>query len=170
MNTIADWIRRHQVLAFFILAYAISWSVLLLYFPFSQKDPTGGVLVEPLVVFSPALVAMFISGIAESLPKYERSRPRWLAFVISWLISAVVLILYAWKVYQVDELAVVVIIFGILAVFPAWVLSSAYARTPGIRQLFSTLLKPRGPALWYMVVFLFFPGIPLLGNGMSTGG
>ena len=167
MNTIAKWIRRHQVLAFFVLAYAISWSVLLLYFTFSQQDPTGGVLVEPLVVFSPALMAMLISGIAEPLPKYERGRPRWIAFVISWLISAVILILYAWKVYQVDELAVAVIVFGILAVFPAWVLSSAYARRPGIRQLFSTLIKPRGSILWYLVVFLIFPGIPLLGMGIT---
>jgi membrane protease YdiL (CAAX protease family) len=167
MVKLTGWIRRHQVLAFFILAYALSWSVLLLYFPFSQQDPTGGVLIQPLVLFSPALMAMVISGIAEPRPKYKRSRPCWVAFVLSWLISAAVLILYAWKVYQIDEPAVAVIVFGILAVVPAWVLSSAYARTPGIRRLFSTLLKPRGSVLWYMVVFLVFPGIPLLGMGIT---
>ena len=102
MNRITDWIRRHQVLTFFILAYAISWSVLSLYFSFAQRDPTGGVLIEPLVVFSPALMAMLISGIAEPLPKYERGRPRWIAFFLSWLISATVLSFYAWKVYQID--------------------------------------------------------------------
>jgi len=167
MNKLMDWIRRHQVLVFFILAYALSWSVLMIYFPYSHRDPTGGVLVEPLVLFSPALTAMLISGIGEPLPRYERGRSRWIAFVISWLLSAVVLILYAWKVYQVDEPAVVVIAFGILAIFPAWVLSSAYARTPGIRALFSTLLKPRGPVWWYLAVFLFFPGVPLLGMGIT---
>ena len=106
MNGLAGWIRRHQVLTFFILAYALSWSVLFLYFPFSEKDPTGGILIEPLVVFSPALMAMVISGIADPLPKFESSWPRWIAFILSWLISAAVLILYAWKVYQVDEAAV----------------------------------------------------------------
>jgi uncharacterized protein len=167
MNGLVGWIRRHQVLTFFILAYALSWSVLFLYFPFSEKDPTGGILIEPLVVFSPALMAMVISGIADPLPKFESSWPRWIAFILSWLISATLLILYAWKVYQIDEAAVVAIVSGILAIFPAWVLSSAYARTPGIRALFSTLLKPRGSGLWYLVVFLFFPGIPLLGMGIT---
>ena len=103
MKRITDWIRRHQVLAFFILAYAISWSVLLLYFPFAQRDPTGGVLIEPLVFFSPALMAMLISGIAEPLPTQKRGRPRWIAFFVSWLISATVLSLYAWKVYRVER-------------------------------------------------------------------
>jgi membrane protease YdiL (CAAX protease family) len=56
----------------------------------------------------------------------------------------------------------VIIIYCIWGLFPAWVLSSAYARTPGIRKQFSTLLKPRGSALWYLVIFLMFPGIPLL--------
>ena len=167
MTKLSGWIRRHQVLAFFILAFVISWTVLSIYVPFSPKDPTGGVLVEPLVVFSPALMAMLISGIADPLPKREGSRPRWIAFILSWLISGTVLILYAWKVYQIDEPAVVVALSGILAVFPAWVLSSAYARTPGIRELFSTLLKPRGSVWWYLAVFLFFPGIPLLGMSIT---
>jgi len=164
---VTNWIRRHQVLAFFILAYALSWSVLLIYFAFVQEDPTGGVLIEPLVVFSPALMAMLISGIAKPLPKHQGGGSRWIAFVLSWLISAAILILYAWKVYQIDEPAVTVIVFSMLAVFPAWVLSSAYARTPGIRRHFSTLLKPRGSVLWYLVVLIFFPGIPLLGMGIT---
>jgi membrane protease YdiL (CAAX protease family) len=62
---------------------------------------------------------------------------------------------------------VVIVISSLFALCPAWVLSSAYARTPGIRKQFSTLLKPRGPAIWYCVVFLIFPGIPLLAMGIT---
>jgi len=62
---------------------------------------------------------------------------------------------------------VAAIVYSVLSLFPAWVLSSAYARTPGIRKHFSTLLKPRGSALWYLAVFLIFPGIPLLGMGIT---
>jgi len=40
-------------LAFFILAYTLTWSVLWLYFSIMHGDPTVGVLIEPLVVFSP---------------------------------------------------------------------------------------------------------------------
>ncbi len=168
MNKLTDWIKRHQVLAFFILAYAITWSLLFLYYyVIFPIDPGLGILLEPLVVFSPALMAMLISGIAEPFPKRKSSRSRWIAFILAWLVSAPILILYAWKIYDIEELAVAVIVFSIIAIFPAWVLSSAYARTPGIRKQFSTILKPRGPVLWYLVIFLIFPGIPLLGMGIT---
>ena len=156
MKNIVDWIRRHQVLAFFILAYAIAWpGLFLVYFIFPGNDLVE-ILSTPIVLFSPALTAMLISWIADSRPKHEGSRPRWIAFILAWLVSAAIMILYSWKVDGL-ELPVAIIVMGVLAVFPAWVFSSAYARTPGIRKQFSTLLKPRGPAIWYLVIFLIFP-------------
>lgn len=166
MTKVTGWIKHHQVLTFFLLAYAISWPLLLLYFTVLHGDPSVGALIEPLVVFSPALAAMLISGIAEPLPKHEGRRTHRIAFILAWLVSAPILILYAWKIYEAP-LAVAAIVYSVIALFPAWVLSSAYSRTPGIRKQFSTLLRPRGPALWYLVVFLIFPGIPLLGMGIT---
>jgi membrane protease YdiL (CAAX protease family) len=151
------------VLAFFLLTYGISWSVLSLYFSIFQGDQNIGVLIEPLVVFSPALTAMFISGIAEPNPKQENSRPRRIAFFVSWIICAPILIGYAWVIYKIEEVAVVVIVFGILSTFPAWVLSGAFSRTPGIRKHFSTLVRPRGSVWLYLVVLLFFPVVLLIG-------
>ncbi len=167
MDKVTGWIKRHQVLAFFLLSYAISWSALLIYDFIFHGDSPVEVLIMPIVVFSPALTAMLISGIAEPFPKHASSKPRWIAFILAWLFSAVILIVYALEIYKVEDLALAVIIFSIIAILPAWVLSSAYARTPGIRKLFSTLIKPRGPLLWYLVVFLIFPGIPLLGMGIT---
>jgi membrane protease YdiL (CAAX protease family) len=166
MKRIAGWIRRHQVLAFFILAYAISWPAFsLIYFVF-PGNPAAEALAGPFAIFSPALMAMLISGIVEPLPRHESSRPRWIAFIVSWFVSAPILILYGWRI-QGMELIVTVIVYSIMALLPAWVLSSAYARTPGVRKQFSTLLRPRGPVLWYLVVFLIFPGIPLLAMGIT---
>jgi membrane protease YdiL (CAAX protease family) len=166
MRKLAEWIRQHQVLAFFIMAYVITWpGFFLVFFIFP-----GNELVEVLasqVVFGPALSAMLVSGIAEPLPKHERTNARWISFVVSWILSAIVQILYFWKVYEVDVTVAHVIVSCIFALFPAWVLSSVYARKPGIRKLFSTLLKPRGPAIWYLVVFLIFPGTSLLALGIT---
>jgi membrane protease YdiL (CAAX protease family) len=166
LKKLTAWIKRHQVLAFFILAYAITWPLLILYYFVFRGNGTVGALMEPLVVFSPALMAMLVSGIVEPLPKYKSSRARWIAFILAWLVSASILILYMWKIQKV-ELVVAAIIYGLIALFPAWVLSSAYARTPGIRKQFSTLLKPHGPAGWYLVIFLIFPGIQFLGIGVT---
>jgi membrane protease YdiL (CAAX protease family) len=161
MNRIIGWIKRHQVLAFFIIAYIITWPGLFLalfIFP-------GNQIVEILasqVVFSPALAAMLISGIVEPRPKNARSRARWLTFVGTWILASTVQVLYLWKINHSNITVPLVVICCIFALFPAWVVSSAYSRNPGIRKQFLTLLKPRGPAIWYLVIFLIFPGIPIL--------
>jgi membrane protease YdiL (CAAX protease family) len=166
MKKMAGWINRHQVLAFFILSYAITWpGLFLIYFIFP-----GNQVVEALsfpVIFSPALAAMLVSGIADPLPKHEGSKARWITFVASWILASIVQVLYFWKISKIDPTAVVIIISCIFGLFPAWVLSCVYARTPGIRKQFSTLLKPRGPALWYLVIFFIFPGIPILAMGIT---
>ena len=161
MQNLKNWIKHHQVATFFILVYGIAWSgMILVYFVFPGNELVE-VLCMPFVLFSPALTAMLISGIAEPRPKHKSSKPRWIAFVLSWLISAPIIILHAKNNLGVESVPAY-IAFGIMAFFPAWVLSSVYARTPGIRKLFSTLLKPRGPAIWYLVIFLIFPGFILL--------
>ena len=166
MKKVTNWIRHHQVVAFFVLAYAITWPVLSLAYFIFPGNPAVEAITGPFAIFSPALMAMLISGIAEPLPKYESSRPRWIAFIVSWFFSAAILILYGWKIQEM-ELVVTIILNSIMALFPAWILSSAYARTPGIRKQFSTLLKPRDPAVWYLVVFFIFPGIPVLAMAIT---
>jgi membrane protease YdiL (CAAX protease family) len=154
------------VLAFFVLAYAMTWpGFFLAFFVFP-----GNQVVEALslpVVFSPALAALLISGIANPRPKHERSRARWITFAASWIIASIVQILYFREVAGTDLTAAIIVISCIFGLLPAWVLSSAYARTPGIREQFSTLLKPRGPAVWYLVILLIFPGIVLLAFGLT---
>jgi len=165
-KSIAAWIKRHQVVAFCILTYAITWPALsLVYFVF-PGTPLVEALAMPFAISSPALMAMLISGIAQPLPKRKCSSARWIAFIVSWLVCAPILILYGWRIQKM-ELVVTVIFYGIWALFPAWVLSSVYARKAGVRKQFSTLLRPRGQALWYLVVFFIFPGIPLLAMGIT---
>jgi membrane protease YdiL (CAAX protease family) len=162
MKRIADWIKNHQVAAFFISTYAMTWTGLfLVYFLFPGND-IALVLLFPFILFSPALSAMVISGIAEPHPRRDSSRSRWIVFFLSWLLASTVLTLYWWKVQEMDLGLAVIVIYCIWGLFPAWMLSNAYAKTPGIRKQFSTLLKPRGSALWYMAIFLIYPGILLL--------
>ena len=160
MNKLVSCTRHHQVLTFFILVYAIAWpAMFLIYFVFPGNDGVA-ILSMPFMLFSPALSAMLIAGIAEPRPKHrpqaalDRFHPGLARFGT-----------HNDPAHQDksgDRIGPVFIIFGIMAVFPAWILSSAYARTPGIRRLFLTLLKPRGPAIWYLVIFLIFPGSILL--------
>lgn len=162
MNRLTNWIKHHQVLAFFLMAYAIMWPASILIFFIFPGNPVVEGLSAPFFLFSPALASMLISGIANPRPRHKSSRSRWITFFLSWLFASTILTLYSWKVQHMEITPSVIIISCIFALFPAWALSSAYAQTPGIRKQFSTLLKPRGSALWYLVIFLIFPGIPLI--------
>jgi membrane protease YdiL (CAAX protease family) len=51
-----------------------------------------------------------------------------------------------------------------IALLPAYVVSSAFSRVGSLRSYLSTLVRPRGNIVWYLVAFFTFPVIHLLGN------
>jgi len=165
MKGITNWIKRHQVIAFIIFTFLITWpGFYLVFFMFPEND-----LVQVtgfLAVFSPAFSAMLISAIVDPQPKQGSGRQRWIVFGVIWLISWIIMTLYYWWVEKL-KLIVAVILWAILAMLPAWVLSSAFARTPGIRKHFVTLLKPRGGILWYLLAFFTVPALAMLGAGIT---
>jgi len=161
MKEIACWIKEHQVAAFFILTFLITWpGFYLVFFMFPENDLVR--VIGFLAVFSPAFSAMLISAIVDPRPRQGSGRQRWIAFGIFWLISWIIMTLYYWQVEKL-KLIVAVILWAIFATLPAWVLSSAFARTPGICKHFSTLVKPRGSLLWYFVAMFTVPSLALLG-------
>jgi membrane protease YdiL (CAAX protease family) len=164
-TAIGGWIKRHPVAAFFILAFIVAWPLFILIFfvfPGNQLLMLSGFFA----VFTPALAAMLVSAVVNPQPKLGSSKPRWITFGVAWLLSTVIMTLYYWHIQQM-KLAVAVVVWAIVALLPAWVLSSAFARTPGIRRHFSTLLKPRGNILWYLVAFFTVPVLQLLGMGIT---
>jgi membrane protease YdiL (CAAX protease family) len=163
MNNLTDWIKRHQVATFFILSFTITWpAFILVYFVFPENPLIKVLVGGPLGVFSPALAAMLLSAISDPQPKQPGNKSRWIAFGVSWLISWLIMTLFYWRVEKM-ELVAAIIVWGIFALLPAWILSSAFAKTPGIRKLFSTILKPKGSLLWYLVALLMIPVMQFLG-------
>ena len=162
MSKLKNWIIQHQVASFFILAFLITWPGFFMVFFIFPGNQIVEIIFSSYITFGPALSAMLISGLAKPGPRAKRSRARWIVFGITWVIASLVQILYCWRIQHMNLNPAVIIICCIFGLFPAWVLSSAYARTPGIREHFSTLLKPRGPVLWYLVIFLIFPGMLVL--------
>lgn len=165
MNALTVWIKQHQVAAFFMIAYGITWPLSMLVFFIFPGNQT--VMVSMLfAVFSPALAAMLISAIVEPLPKRTGTRRRWAAFGGSWLVSWIVMTLYYWQILEL-EFTVAAVLWAVFACLPAWVLSSAFASTPGVQKHFSTILRPRGNIIWYLAAFFFVPALALLGAGLT---
>ena len=118
MQNLTNWIKQHQVATFFFMVYGIAWlGMFLVYFVFPGNEIVE-VLSMPFVLFSPALTAMLISGIAEPRPKHQDSKPRWIAFLLSWLVAAPIMVLHAKNNLGIESIPAF-IIFGSMAVFPA---------------------------------------------------
>lgn len=161
MNAIGEWITRHQVIAFIILTFLITWpGFYIVFFLFPGNDLVQ--VTGLLAVFSPAFSAMLVSAVVDPRPKLGSGKQRWTAFGVFWLIAWIIMTLYYWQVVKL-KLIVAVILWAVFATLPAWVLSSAFARTPGIRKHFSTLVRPRGNIVWYLVAMFTVPALALLG-------
>jgi membrane protease YdiL (CAAX protease family) len=125
-----------------------------------------------IATFSPAIVALIISSIANPAPILPRSRSRWIVFIGAWLISAAAIVLHTWQVRGVPLAGQVIIPSAIVALLPAWLISCSHSRIPGVRELFGTILRPRGDVIWYLIAFLTVPAVQAVGAGITllTGG
>lgn len=167
MHKPIDWIKQHQITAFYVLVFGVSWPLVALAFWGFPKNLPLQAIFGKLWAFCPALIALLISAIVNPGPKHRSGRLRWIVFAAGWLFSWLILVLNARLVLSKTTEMGLVIALGICALLPAWILSSVYSKTPGIRRQFSTLLQPRGSILWYVVALFSFPAALLAGAGIT---
>jgi membrane protease YdiL (CAAX protease family) len=177
MSKLADWIRCHQVAAFYLIAFAITWG---LGFSYSGLLKRNQYLLLPLVVImacGPALAGITVSAIINIRPKQGTRRAFWIAFAIALLASAIV-----WLVdgvfYEHVPFSPSLAGLILVSVVPvAFVISAAYSRIPAVRSCLSSLLRLRGVWGWALlglagttaVVVLSIPiGSLLNGKPIST--
>ena len=93
MSTLTDWAKRHQLISFFILSFAISWGLLISLGPIYAS---GVVIVVPmlmLALFGPALAGIILSGVIHPKPRQAALKTRFLAFFLTWLVATPVFVL-----------------------------------------------------------------------------
>lgn len=167
MNKLTVWIKQHQVLAFYLLVFSTSWPAMIIAFYAFPQNAGMQALFGLMATFSPALVALMISAIAKPSPRQDRTASRWIVFVGAWLFAWLVITLYAWQVRGVELQLRLILPTGLVALLPAWLLSCAFSRLPGVRQLFGSLLRPKGHFLWYLAALLTVPIIQIAGAGIT---
>ena len=90
MSKLADWIKSHQVVAFYLIAFAIIWGLGFSYGAILKRDQY---FLLPLVVImacGPALAGIIVSAITKIRSKQGTRRAFWIALVIALLASAIV--------------------------------------------------------------------------------
>jgi len=156
---------KRQVWFYLILAYAISWLVWITAQQFGV-GPDHGEYIVAFGVAGPALAAVFLSrrgqdAAGDPLPT------RLLSFALLWL--------FAWVIYIAnDKLRGIhaptsvsyYLIVGLLAAIPAWVLSGAFTRDSGVRELLHALVHP-GNWRWQAISFFFWPVMLLIPAGIA---
>lgn len=167
MNKLVNWIKRHQVAAFFIITFAITWGLGFSYGAFYQ----GQFLMAPLAFLAtcgPALAGIIISAISNTQPRQGTRKAFWIAFFAAWIVSALVCIAGITILNHV-ALSPILIGFTFVMVVPvAFVIGATHSRIPAVRIYLSSLIRLRGVWGWTLLALVFFPAAMLLSILISS--
>jgi membrane protease YdiL (CAAX protease family) len=151
---------KKQIWPFLILTYVLSWLIWIT----ALKLGAGVGSAEYILAFGsagPAVAAILLSrrGAGAAV---QRLPARPFSFAVLWLFAGAIYFandtlrgIHASSSVRYD-LAV-----GLLAMIPAWILSGASSRDPGVRELLQTLVHPSNWR-WQAVAFFFFPVVLLV--------
>jgi len=158
------WIKRHQIVAFYAMTFAISWG---LWIPFADAFNRGADLLSPLLFIAtcgPALAAIIVTAISNTEERLPKTRATTVSFLLAWIVSTLVFLFVNWAPFSPGSVA-----FIFVSVVPvAFVISRAFSRTPSVKKLVSSLVKPRGGAVWYVLALLLKPILMWISIPVST--
>jgi membrane protease YdiL (CAAX protease family) len=167
MTNLAEYLKRHQLIAYFVLTYVFLWALLI---PLQLLFLEGRRYLAPLIslgIFAPALVSIGLSAILKPRPRQGSRKPAVIAFIVVWILASVIIIMDLIVNEQMDLSTPLVVISVITGLLPAFVVSSAFSTIPGVRAHLRTYIKAKGPFGYYLLALVLFPAIWLLGNLLS---
>lgn len=161
MNKLTNWIRRHQIIAFFVITFAITWGLGFSYLALYK----GEFLLAPLAFVAtcgPALAGVIISAICNTQPREGSKHTYWIAFLVAWVVSALVCIAHNTFINRAP-LTPIIVVFAIITVTPvAFVISMAYSRILTVKNYMASLLRLHGVWGWALLALLWTPALILI--------
>jgi membrane protease YdiL (CAAX protease family) len=167
MTNLVEFLKRHPLIAYFVLTYAFSWA---LWIPLQQLVIDGRSVLMPLIslgVFAPALVGIGLSAVLKPHPRQGSRKPAVISFIVAWILASGVILMDLMTNGQRNFSTTLVVISIITALLPAFIVSSVYSTIPGVRAHLVTYIKPRGPFGYYLLALVLFPAIWVLGYFLS---
>lgn len=167
MSRLIEFLKRHQLFAFFFLTYLFMWSLLFSVQPlFLEGQKTLAPLIS-LAVFTPALVSIGLSALLKPGPRLGNRKSTVIAFIIAWIIASIIILLYLIVIEKMEATISLGIVCGTTGLLPAYVVSSAFSTIPGVKDHLSTYIKPRGSVGYYILAIFLFPALWFFGNLLS---
>lgn len=167
MTNLAEYLKRYQLTAYFILTYVFMWTLLLLIQPlYLQGQRTIAPLIS-LGIFAPALVSIGLSAFLKPRPREGSRKPAVIAFFLGWVLASPIIILYLTEYLNMDLTTRLVIVSAITSILPAFVVSSMFSTVPGVREQLRTYMKPKASFWYYLLALVLVPTIWIVGNLLS---
>ena len=156
-------IRRYPLITFFILTFTFSWILFLIYI---LNPNEVSILLIILAIYAPAYTALIISKITGNKQNNNKTRVKWVIFLIIWVIATFTFIFNYFM--QVGNLPLFIIVGSIfLGLLPAFITASGFSQNLDIRAVFRSYIKPKGHFGWYLFAILYLPVVFLIGIAIT---
>jgi len=169
MNRLAqEWIKKNPIIAFFAVAIGISFAIL---FPVVYIVPHDNMIGQILGyylgcigVYSPVIAAIFVTRIIRpGRPRVPFTQKLTISLPV-WLIAVIINIANLKLTAPPSASLIGLIILSLpVSLLPAWVITSAYSGTDGVKKMLKTLVKPRGQITYYLIALFTFPVLTIAG-------
>jgi membrane protease YdiL (CAAX protease family) len=168
MKKITEWIRHHQIAAFFILTFGITWG---LGFTYDAILNRGMDFLAPLAfvaICGPALAGIIVTRICNTEPKSGSTKTPWIAFLIALIVSTIVFLVHNITVNHETLTPGMVIFAPILSAPVAYIIGAAASRVPAVRRYLSTLVNARQIWGWILLALVVTTGLSVLSIVISN--
>jgi membrane protease YdiL (CAAX protease family) len=168
MNRLTDWIIRHQIVAFYIVTFTITWGLGFSYVAVMSK---GIFWLAPLAFIAtcgPALAGIIISAVTNTQPREGTKRTYWIAFCAAWGVSTLVFIANNTFINHAP-FSPFMVGFTLVSVAPvAFVISMVYSRIPAVKRYMASLIRLHGVWSWSLLSLVLIPALVLLSIPISS--
>jgi membrane protease YdiL (CAAX protease family) len=168
-----DWIRRHPIKAFFLLGIAVFFGTFFPVILFIPQEELLGLTVSYYLgrigTYSPVLAGMFVAQIIKPTRQKMSLTRRLLVFLPVWFIAETIQTMNL-KLFAPPGTSLIFLIVLSMpaALLPAYVITSAFSGSDGVKQMLATLIRPTGKIVYYLIALLTFPVIHIIGGGITN--
>jgi membrane protease YdiL (CAAX protease family) len=169
MTKPAKWVQDHQVSAFFILAFLITWG---LGFSYGAVLKQGRFLLVPLVFLAtcgPALAGIIVTAVTSPHQRTGHRRTVWGAFFAAWIAAAIICLAHSTLINRMPLSPRWGLLVAVSVVPVAFIISRAFSRSPSMKNYLVPLVRVRSVLGWVFLALALLPGLSLISLAVSRG-
>jgi len=168
MNKLSYWIKNHQLIAFFLITFTITWGLGFSYYAINNPGLEFLFPLAAVATCGPALSGIIVTRICNTEPMLESRNSFWIAFPTALIVSTVVFLANNLIINKAPLFPIMVIFLTIMAIPVAYVLSARFSRVPSVRQYLASVYQLRQVWVWLLLAPIMMLGIDLLSIAVSN--